>query len=401
MMGNENFSNFIAPGHAMKACAGMLVVAAPDNIAAIAQAGQAGLFPDLVTFPSRSDEAVPDQLVAAAQVLVVEVDRDAPQSVERLIALGRQHPGIPMIAAIANASVPLVRTLVREGVSDVVSLPFQLDELLEVSLSALAAARQKSASEQRLAPMISVVHSVGGCGASTVATHLASDLAGLLPTGREFAVVDLDLQSGSVEDYLGTTGRGSLSDLLSAEDRLDGELIRSTAHTDGNNLAVFAAPSEIEPIEQVDTDQILRLLEMMRQSYAGLVLDLPADWTNWTLSVAAASDLIIVVVELSVNSLRQAKRRLQLFDSVGIDPAKVVLLVNRVERRMFKSVDLTDVEATLAREVLGTLALEDPQLSSAQAQGLLISAVNRKSKFHADLNNVAVALAARLQLEAS
>ena len=139
----------------------------------------------------------------------------------------------------------------------------------------------------------------------------------------------------------------------------------------------------------------------MRGSYAGLVLDLPADWTNWTLSAAAASDLIIVVVELSVNSLRQAKRRLQLFDSVGIDPAKVVLLVNRVERRMFKSVDLTDVEATLAREVLGSLALEDPQIGSSQAQGLLIGEVNRKSKFHADLNNVAVALAARLQLEAS
>ena len=59
------------------------------------------------------------------------------------------------------------------------------------------------------------------------------------------------------------------------------------------------------------------------------------------------------------------------------------------------------MEATLAREVLGSLALEDPQIGSAQAQGLLIGEVNRKSKFHADLSNVAVALAARLQLEAS
>lgn len=399
MMGTEDFKKFIVKGTAMKACAGMLIVATPDSIAAIAAADTANCFPDMVTFPCGCDQPVPGPLAAAALLLVVEVDRDVPQSVQRLIELGRQYPGVPVIAAIANASVPLVRTLVREGVSDVVSLPFQLEELLEVSLSALTAARKKSASEVQLAPMIAVVHSVGGCGVSTVATHLASELAELVQAGREVAIVDLDLQSGSVEDYLGTTGRGSLADLLSANDRLDEDLIRSTAQIGQGNLAVFVAPSEIQPIEQVDTDQVLRLLTMMRQSYAGVVLDLPTDWTNWALSAASAANLIIVVVELTVNSLRQAKRRLMMFDQVGIESDRVVVLVNRVEHRMFKSVDLSDVNSTLSREVLGTLALEEPQLSSAQAQGLLASAVNRKSKFQADMAKVASDLAVRLQLE--
>ena len=401
MMGTEDFKKFIVEGNAMKACAGMLIVATAESIAAIAEAGPSSCFPDMVTFPSACDQPVPEHLAAAAQLLVVEVNRDVPQSVERLIELGHKYPAVPVIAAIANASVPLVRTLVREGVSDVVSLPFQLEELLEVSLSALSVARKNSVLELRLAPMISVVHSVGGCGVSTIATHLASELAELVPAGREMAIVDLDLQSGSVEDYLGTVGRGSLSDLLAANERLDDDLIRSTAHSSTSNLAVFAAPPEIEPIEHVDTDQVLRLLGMVRQSYAGVVLDLPADWTNWALSAAATSDLIIVVVELSVNSLRQAKRRLKLFEQVGIEPDKVVLLVNRVERRMFKSVDLSDVDETLKREVIGSLALDDPQLSSAQAQGLLVGAISRKSKFHADISKVAGELAARLALGAS
>ena len=400
-MGTEDFKKFIDERSAMRACAGMLVVATPESIAALSEAATANCFPDMVTFPSRCDQPVPEQLAAAAQLLVVEVDRDVPQSIQRLIELGRQHPGVPVIAAIANASVPLVRTLVREGVSDVVSLPFQLEELLEVALSALTAARKKNASELHLAPMIAVVHSVGGCGVSTIATHLASDLAALVPAGRELAIVDLDLQSGSVQDYLGTTGRGSLADLLTANERLDIDLVRSMAHTALDNLAVFAAPPEIEPIEQVDTDQVLRLLTMMRQSYAGVVLDLPTDWTNWALSAASAADMIILVVELSVNSLRQAKRRLKLFDQVGIDPARVVVLVNRVERRMFKSVDLSDVDSTLAREVIGSLALEDPQLSSAQSQGLLVHAVSRKSKFQADISKVSADLATRLHLEAN
>ncbi len=381
----------------MRVCADMLIVATPDHVATIVEADKRHSFPGLATFPCRTDQDIKPQLLAAAQVLVVEVDPDVPRSIDRLIELGRRYPQLPRIAAIANASVPLVRTLVREGVTDVVSLPFQIEELLDVSLSAIAAVKAKSESTIKLAPMISVVRSVGGCGASSIATHLACDLAEQLNASRAIAVVDFDLQAGTVADYLGSLGSGSLADLLAAGDRLDHDLIQSIAQPVAGNVAVFAAPQDIQRVENVETDQVLRLLGLMRQQYAGVVVDLPADWTNWALSTVSSSDLVILVVELSVNSLRQAKRRLQLFTNVGIDPAKVVLVVNRVERRMFKSIDLSDVTATLDREVIASLALEEPQLSSAQAQGLLVHAVNRKSKFNADLTKLAEELGTRLR----
>ena len=381
----------------MRACADMLIVATPDHVATIVNAENHYNFPGLATFACRNDEEIPARLIDLAQVLVVEVDPAQPRSIERLVELGRAYPALPKIAAIANASVPLVRTLVHEGVTDVVSLPFQFEELLEASLSAIAAVKARTESGVKLAPMISVVRSVGGCGASSVATHLACDLAQNLHASRAIAVVDFDLQAGTVSDYLGSSGSGSLADLLAAGDRLDHDLIQSMAQPIDGNVAVFAAPQDIQPVENVETDQVLRLLGLMRQQYAGVVIDLPADWTNWALSAVSSSDLVILVVELSVNSLRQAKRRLQLFTSVGIDPAKVVLVVNRVERRMFKSIDLSDVTATLDHEVIASLALEEPQLSSAQAQGLLVHAVNRKSKFNSDLTKLAEELGARLR----
>ena len=381
----------------MRACADMLIVATPDHVATIVDAENHYNFPGLATFACRNDEEIPARLIDLAQVLVVEVDPAQPRSIERLVELGRAYPALPKIAAIANASVPLVRTLVHEAVTDVVSLPFQFEELLEASLSAIAAVKARTESAIKLAPMISVVRSVGGCGASSVATHLACDLAQHLHASRAIAVVDFDLQAGTVSDYLGSSGSGSLADLLAAGDRLDNDLVQSIAQPIHDNVVVFAAPQDIQPVENVETDQVLRLLGLMRQQYAGVLLDLPADWTNWALSAVSSSDLVILVVELSVNSLRQAKRRLQLFASVGIDPGKVVLVVNRVEHRMFKSIDLSDVTATLAREVIGSLSLEEPQLSSAQAQGLLVHAVNRKSKFNDDLTKLAEELGRRLR----
>lgn len=383
----------------MQAFADMLIVASQEHVDHIVAAADRNNFTGLIAIPCSNDTPIPAHLAAAAQILVVEVDPALPGSVERLIALGRDYPAVPRIAAIANSTVALVRTLVREGVTDVVALPFQFEELLEASLSAIEAAKQRARGQVKLAPLIAVVRATGGCGATTVATHLASDLAAQLGLAKPVAIVDLDLQFGNVADYLGCTGSGSLADLLTADSRLDEALIKSVARAAPGNLAVFAAPDDIQPIEGVETDQVLHLLGLMRRQYAGVVIDLPANWTNWGLSAVSAADQIILVVGLSVTSLRQAKRRLQMFASVGIDAAKITLVVNRVEKGMFKSVDLTDVNATLGREVLGSLASETPGMTSAQTQGLLMPDMSRKSRFNTDLSKITAQLVSRLPFE--
>lgn len=400
-MGKDDFYHFYAEGSAVKACADMLIAATPEHVATVTEADGRHSFPGLATFACGNDQPIPAELIAAAQVLVIEVDPALPRSIQRLVELGQQYPDLPRIAAIAESSVSLVRTLVREDVTDVVSLPFKIEELLDASLSAVSAAKARAQGAVTLAPLVSVVGSIGSCGASSLATHLACELAAQIDAGRDLALVDFDLQSGSVADYLGCQGLGTLSDLLAGGDRLDLELVQSIAQPTEHRVSVFAAPPDIQPIENVETEQVLRLLGMMRQHFAGVVIDLPTDWTNWALSAVSASDLVVLVVELSVNSLRQAKRRLQLFESVGIDPDKVVLVVNRVERRMFKAIDLSDVTNTLAREIVGSLAVEEPQLGSAQAQGLLANAVSRKSKYTADVARIASEVAARLRFGAA
>lgn len=397
-MGTEDFHRFFDKDQTVRACADMLIVATPEFLAAIEPASAQSDFPGLMTHACGSADPVPEALLAKAQVLVIEVDPISSRSLERLKQLAHAHPDLPKIAAIGNATVALTRTLVREGISDVVSLPFQLDELLEISVNALLAARERRAGAVKLAPQVAVIRSVGASGATTFATHLAGALAADPALPRPVALVDFDLQSGMIADYLGAAGTGSLADLFVAGDRLDEDLLRSVARQVDGHVAVFAAPTEIQPIESIDTDRALQLLMLIRQSYSAAVIDLPADWTNWALSVVSASDLIVLMVELSVNSLRQAKRRLELFANVGIEPDKVVLVVNRVEKRMFRAIDLSDVTDTLKHEIIGSLALEGAELPSAQAQGLLVDHVARKSKYAADVHAIAELVAARLKI---
>lgn len=384
---HEQLAQSIREG-ALKSDTDILIVASPPYIEAFV-AAVGGDFPAGVRAEALDPSAqVPEYLLRGATQVVVEVDPRDTRSMRRLSALREMHPDIPMIAAIGDASVSLVRTLVRQGVSDVVSLPLEPDELMQVVLEASVRRDTRPRAVQALAPLVAVARSIGGCGATSIATHLASDLAANAPHGKGAVIVDLDMQFGNVGVYLGVNARGNLNDLLEAGNRLDDELLSSVIGDAGGGLSVIAAPEAILPLESVDTDQLLRVIHLLRQRFDYVVLDLPANWTNWTLSAALAASAIVLVCELSIASLRQARRRLELFNDVGIERNAVEVVVNRVEHRLFKTIDLDDVARTLNHGVLGKVALEAPLVSTSQDQGMLASDANRKSKFMADVRAV-------------
>jgi pilus assembly protein CpaE len=393
-MGNPEHLNFSRKDLGVRSCTDVLIVASPHSIESASWLAETEAFPGLVVHSCENTASVPVRLAKAASLVVLEIDPHSRASMHRLHEVKLACPDLPVVAAIADASISLVRALVREGVADVVSLPFQFEEVLETAADAQASMRRQSDQAVPLAPMLAVVRSIGGCGATSVATHLVAQLGEIDTSGKKVAIVDLDLQFGSVANFLSGEGRGSIGDLIEAEDRLDEQLIESVARHFGDKVDIFAAPDEIMPLESVNTEALLRVIEMLRRQYAYVVLDLPANWTNWTLSAVAACDQIVMVVELSIASLRQAKRRLELFSSVGINPRKVEIVANRIERRLFRTIDLADVANTLGHEVLGSISLEET-IGSAQDQGLLTGQVHRKSRFAADIAKLAEQLVER------
>lgn len=394
-MGRFDPMTFDGGNAGVRMCEDVLIVASPHHADAIDWASQPSIFPGLSVIACGETDPIPVEALQACSLVVLEIDPASKPSMDRVAAIKQVRPDLAIVAAIPNASVALVRTLVRQGVVDVVSLPFVFDEVFEAAVSALSEHRQEEPKSAALAPLIAVAQSTGGCGATSVATHLAAELGQRSASGRGVAIVDLDLQFGSIADYFGASGRGSVLDLLGAEGRLDEELVRSISRPVDGGVSVFAAPDAIPPLESVDIDQLLKVLTLLRRSYDHVIIDLPANWTNWALSALSAADGIVMVTELSLDSLRQAKRRLDLFDSVGIERARTVLVVNRMQRRLFKTIDVDDINTTLVREVLGNVALDEPTVSSAQQQGLLVHAVQRKSRFVADVARIAETLAQR------
>ena len=198
-------------------------------------------------------------------------------------------------------------------------------------------------------------------------------------------MIDLDLQGGDVTSYLGKRPKFPVTELLAAGERLDAEMLRGAITDSGHGFGIIAAPEAIAPLDNIDVDQLLRLIAIARREFDHVLIDLPADWTGWTLSAALSSSDIVLVTSLSIGSLRQARRRIELLTSVDFAKRRIRVAVNRVERKLFKTIGVEEAHQALGCEVVASLSDEGPALGSAQDEGLLITDVNRRSRFGADI----------------
>lgn len=369
---------------------GVYIVAGEADITSLRASSSAGVFESATFVPVRADEPLPDQVVSRAKLLVLEVDPNNPASLRRLSQLRQSRTTLPIIAAIQDADISLVRTLVRQGISDVAVLPFAPEELVSQILD-ISAKAETAAVEGDLAPMFTVLRSTGGSGATSVVTHLAAALA-QAGEGKKVCVVDLDVQCGEVASYLGQKAKVTVADLLEAGDRLDRDFLRSAVIDSQRGFWLIADPGAILPLENVDVDQVLRLLRLVRSEFDYVLIDLPADWTSWSLSVVVGSSEVLMVTDISIAGLRQAKRRIELLESLGLPIDRLGVVINRVERKLFKPIGVGEVRDTLNCEIRGTLAAEGAAIASAQDQGLLVTEISPKSRFGEGVRQLAQGL---------
>ena len=333
----------------------------------------------------------------AAAIIEVAVSDEA--SIQRFQALAKVTR-TPLIAAVHEAPLALVRTLVRSGAHDVLPLPIDFAEI-EATLAPLrdrlAGASSQTAAKGKL---VSVIKGAGGVGATSLVTQLAILHANLEePNGRQTCLIDFDVQFGDAAFQLGLRPKLSLSDLVEAGNRLDADLLRATVTEHASGLKVIAAPPDMMPLESLSDDQVLDIVGLAVSEFATVFVEFPSNWAQWSLSVLARSDVVLLVTELSIPALRQTRRQLDLLRSQDLGDLEIRVVANRCESGLFKTIKLDDVSTALGLEVAYTIAADEQVMRAAVDQGIPIAQVKRKSAVGRDLEKLEAGLAAALGRE--
>ena len=375
-----------------------LLLAGADGEASELVGARAAGFPlDLVIVETA--QPIEYSILEGAAAAVVQVTEGDELSIARFKKLA-EGP-VPLIAAAFEPPLAFVRSLVRAGAHDVVPLPLDLAEL-ETALDPIrrmAASRgpRPRAGHQKV---VAIIKSVGGVGATSLLGQLATQFAEHeAKAGREACLIDLDVQFGDAAIQLGLQPKLTFADLLEAGKRLDGEMVKSVALEHGSGLHVISAPREIMPLESLSSDQVLSVLNLATAEYGTVFVDLPANWTNWSLSLLARADLVLMVTELRVPSLHRARRQLDLLESQDLANLDVRIILNRAEKGFFATLGPADAERVLRKPVSFSIANDHATMSQAIDRGVPLAEVKRKCALVKDIETMDRGVAAALGLE--
>lgn len=369
-----------------------------DSAAGLVGSSVAG-FPVSLAIVESTDWIDPESIAQAAAG-IVQVDTGNQVSIERFGQLAKASQTL-LIAAAYDPPLALVRSLVRAGAHDVIPLPIEIEEL-QASLLPIADARRAQAAHGALATgkLVTVIKAVGGVGATALLTQLATRYArGEAGRDRETCVIDLDMQFGDAAFQLGLRPKLSMFDLLEAGDRLDGAMLRTTTAEHAGGLKLIAAPNDMMPLEAVPSEHVLKVVELATREFGTVFLDLPANWTNWSLSLVARSDLVLLVTELTVSSLNRARRQLNLLQSQDLSGLNVRIVLNRFDKSLARTISLADARKALGRDIDYIISNDYALMRAAVDRGVAIEEIKRKTQLAKDLDALNSGIAAALGLE--
>ena len=382
---NPNETATAWKAHTRETAVQLYLSGADGDAAALVGARVAG-FPISLNVAPVTDLIDPEDLAGSAAA-VVQVDPAEPTSLMRFEKLA-SSTRTPLIAAAYEPPLALVRQLVRAGAHDVVPLPLDIADL-ETSLLPIRDQIQRNASSANSAngKMVCAIKSVGGIGATALLSQLAIRAAeNEERVGREVCLLDLDLQFGNAAFQLGLRPQLTFFDLVEAGGRIDGELLRATTVQHSSGLKVIAAPAALMPLDAVTSEQIIEIVDIAKREFGTVFVDLPSSWTNWSLSLLAQADLVLLVTELSIGGLHRARRQVDLLREQDLASVDLRVVVNRFEKGLMRTVKPGDVQKALGRDISYTIANDPAVMHPAIEQGVPISAIKRKSAVGRDID---------------
>ncbi|KAA3642838.1 MAG: response regulator [Chloroflexi bacterium] len=257
---------------------------------------------------------------------------------------------IPIILLTALDSIEEKIKGFEAGADDYMAKPFQPEELVaRIQVQLKHAQRQKVSSKvSRNGKVIGVYSLRGGTGVSSIATNLAVGLCQLW--GEESVLVDMAMVAGQSALMLNLPLRNTWADIAETPaEEIDGELVSKLLRPHPSGVQVLAAPSRPEQSELLQPASIRRVLELLRDSHEYIVLDLPHDLSETTLTGLDLVDQVLLVMAPELASVRAVSLALDTFSILEYPPEMVRLLLNWTFER--QGLAQKDIETSLRRRI--------------------------------------------------
>jgi pilus assembly protein CpaE len=328
-------------------------------------------------------------------VIIMDINMPGADGLQITTQIVNMLPETGIIIMTAQDDPSYMRLAMNAGAKAFLTKPSSPDELYNNVRAVYARARapmlQQTSSHQPVATtankdteiragnVIVVYSPQGGAGCTTIATNMAS---ALMRDNVRVLLVDANLQFGDVGVFLNLVARSTLLDLVEDVDDMDIDYFENVVTTHNSGLKVLMGPARPELAEKViaDPGALTKILGKIRTNYDFIIVDTSLHLDEMALSLMDAATRVLLVSTPSLTAVKNARFVLDLFDQLGYDLNKTMLVLNQVSedqniKKLFISTDKVGV--FLKRPIAAMIPTDQYLMLDAIRRGIPAVALER------------------------
>jgi pilus assembly protein CpaE len=301
-------------------------------------------------------------------VVLMDVNMPGQDGIKATQVMAAEPPYVPVILMSVQEDREYLRRAMQAGAREFLVKPFSGEELASalrrvnqleklkrapaVVLEAAPAAPVEVAVKRTTTGRIVLVFSgKGGIGKSLLAVNLAAALA----KDREgrTALVDLDLQFGDLGVLLGLESGRNVYQVVEAFPNVDADFIEALMPEAPGNFRVLLGPQSPEFADLVTAEHARTILTILQANFDYVVVDTSAHLGEVTLEALERADRIVVIVDLSLPAVKEAKLALRVFQRLGITADRIKVVLNRADSNT--GITSAQVESSLEIKIAARL----------------------------------------------
>ncbi|CAD7029596.1 CtpF protein [Pseudorhizobium endolithicum] len=306
-------------------------------------------------------------------LIIIETDAEPGHLLAELAPLAEVcDPSTRVIIVGRYNDIALYRDLIRNGISEYLVGPVQMPDML-----ASVATIFVDPDAEPLGKAIAFIGAKGGAGSSTVAHNCAFGISSLFST--ETILADLDLPFGTANIDFDQDPAQGIAEAVFAPERLDEVFLDRLLTKCSEHLSLLAAPSILDRAYDYGGTAFQPVVEILQRSAPVAVLDLPHAWSEWTRSVLAEADEVVITAVPDLANLRNTKNMLDALRKLRPNDRLPHLVLNQVGMPKRPEIAPSDFMEALEIEPAAILPFDVQLFGNAANSGRMIAEVDAKS----------------------
>jgi pilus assembly protein CpaE len=186
--------------------------------------------------------------------------------------------------------------------------------------------------------------------------------------------------------------QNSIADLIPHAGALENTLVEEVVSQHASGIHVLLSPSDLNVAQGIRPDDLYNVIKAVSRIYDVIVIDAGSYLGDNTVTLMDASDRVLLITTPDLAALHDTSRFIQLTDTLGFPPDKVLTVLNRAG--MQGGVKIREIENALQQKLFAQISEGNAKVIQSLNRGVPLVFSSPRNKMSKEIRSLALQLSA-------